>query len=939
MAGALRAAGLALDGRPVGPEGKVELNVDVTARSKGRSEIRRLDLRSGVLEATVRGGVEMPAGDGAIRVEAAVPGLRELLAALPGTPEPGAAPTGRVDLAADIGLAQGGRRIETELAVTGQGIAGLPGRADAVIGAAPRLRSHILFEAEKAVRSSGLSLDAAALTIRGDPGLDLRNQALSGTVTLEVADLAKLEPVLNQPAAGTLRLDLALAGTASAPDLRLQGTGQALVLAGRAIDTLRLDATAAGPLEAAGGELALVATQAQDEVALRTDYRREGTAVRLDRLSLTAPGTELNGGLVIDTAPLAVDGELTGKVANLARLRSWHRQELAGRIGLTAELTSPEGRQNATVKMDAAGLRGGFGSLNRATVTADLVDALGRMGLDATLGLTGFAAPGVTVADAQLQAQGDLADLELTVSARGSQAGRPFEVRTSATAELAERAKRVVVSELGGNLMGHALSLGGPARVETDGSAIDLDGLDLRLGATSLRADLGIGTSGAPADLAMPQRALRGSLAADVDLGMINDLAVLDGQRLGGRLTADLTLAGRVGRPVVRGTTSLSDGLVEDQISGAYLRDITLQLVGDGDRLVIERLTANDRENGRVTGKGEVGLASAGGPSADLGLEFTSLRVLNNDLGQARISGDLSITRGGQGLRISNRRLVVDRADLLIPEGGGVTVPELAVEEVYRPGQAPQPPASEEADGVALPIRLDLTVDIPGQLFVRGRGLDSEWGGGLKITGTAAEPSIVGEIKFRRGSLDLLAKRFAIEEGIITFTGDTPPIPYLNLTAVTDAEEVEAKIVIAGPATKPKLTLLSEPELPQDEVLSRILFGKSVSTITPMQGLRLAVAVRELQGGESGAFDRLRAGLGVDTLDVGSEETASGESETTVRAGKYLSDKVYLEVQRGATSESGKARVEVEVTPHVSVETEASENAQTGVGLLWRYDY
>ena len=80
----------------------------------------------------------------------------------------------------------------------------------------------------------------------------------------------------------------------------------------------------------------------------------------------------------------------------------------------------------------------------------------------------------------------------------------------------------------------------------------------------------------------------------------------------------------------------------------------------------------------------------------------------------------------------------------------------------------------------------------------------------------------------------------------------------------------------------------------------------------------------------------LRRAVGIDTLDVRSGEKPG---ETTAAAGKYLSDDVYLEVERGVTPGTGRAKVQVEITPNLSVGTEVDEKSQTGVGLQWRYDY
>ena len=97
-------------------------------------------------------------------------------------------------------------------------------------------------------------------------------------------------------------------------------------------------------------------------------------------------------------------------------------------------------------------------------------------------------------------------------------------------------------------------------------------------------------------------------------------------------------------------------------------------------------------------------------------------------------------------------------------------------------------------------------------------------------------------------------------------------------------------------------------------------------------------AVNQLQGGGglSDVLSALRRGLGVDTLDVQGGETTE---ESSVRAGKYVSDNVFVEVERGVAAGSGKARVQIELTPNLSVGTEVNEQSQTGVGVQWRYDY
>ena len=221
-------------------------------------------------------------------------------------------------------------------------------------------------------------------------------------------------------------------------------------------------------------------------------------------------------------------------------------------------------------------------------------------------------------------------------------------------------------------------------------------------------------------------------------------------------------------------------------------------------------------------------------------------------------------------------------------------------------------------------------------MFVRGRGLESEWGGKLQVTGTTAAPRLVGELEVRRGFLDFLDRRLQLRQGVISFGGATPPDPTIRIEATTSVTNLTVVVRIGGQALQPTLTLDSEPPLPQDEILARLLFQRETSQMTPAQAAQLALALNRLRGGGAGLLGRARALLGVDTLDfAGGETTAT----STLRAGRYLGDDVYVELEQGAAAGTGRARVEVEIMPNVSLQADTGANAQSGVGIQWRFDF
>lgn len=202
----------------------------------------------------------------------------------------------------------------------------------------------------------------------------------------------------------------------------------------------------------------------------------------------------------------------------------------------------------------------------------------------------------------------------------------------------------------------------------------------------------------------------------------------------------------------------------------------------------------------------------------------------------------------------------------------------------------------------------------------------------MRLTGTVAEPSAQGAFELRRGRLDLLSQRIALTRGRLDFAGGL--IPHIDIVAETRAGDVTARIVIEGPANQPTFVMSSSPELPQDEVLSRILFQRAAGGLSPGQALQLAQAVAVLSGG-GGAFESIRRSLGVDSLDIG----ASASGGATVGASRYISDRVRLGVRAGAKPEDNAVSVDIDLTRRFKLQSELNADGSTsvGAGVEWEW--
>ena len=436
----------------------------------------------------------------------------------------------------------------------------------------------------------------------------------------------------------------------------------------------------------------------------------------------------------------------------------------------------------------------------------------------------------------------------------------------------------------------------------------------------------------------LPQTApLDGRIAAQSSLQPLVALAALDGQQIEGNLDLDLRLAGTVAAPVVSGQLDISNGRVADALSGIILTDVAVRLVGDGDRLEVERFQARDQAGGSLNLVGGMAIDPDAAFPYRFELTTRDLRVLDSDLGRAATTVDILMEGSGRGGRTSGT-ITVPRADLRIPAGGGV---QPAVLNVEVRGEPPRPaPPEPAAAGERYAMLLDLEIDMPARIFVRGRGLDSEWGGNLQVTGPTREPVVQGSIDYRRGFLDFLDRRFDLREGRVIFTGATPPNPEIYIEAAASARTMTGVVRVTGAATDPVFELTSEPELPQDEVLSQLLFDRGTQGLTPIQGVRLASAVARLEGG--GGFDAMEAirdATGLDVVDFGNAEFGDEDAETTATAGRYVADNVFIAIDQGLSTGATRGRVEIEVLPNITVRGEVDNQSRSGVGIEWSMDY
>ena len=405
------------------------------------------------------------------------------------------------------------------------------------------------------------------------------------------------------------------------------------------------------------------------------------------------------------------------------------------------------------------------------------------------------------------------------------------------------------------------------------------------------------------------------------DIAPLWALAGLD-LRLGGQFALDLSNGdGRTFR--FSGPASLADGIFEDGITGIYLEELEAKLQLNSEAIIVEQASARGARGGSITASGTYNFNG----DSDLEANLTRLRALRREDVSTTLSGQASIERRDRRTHVEGDiRIDEMRVDLSKLPRAGYTTLDVQFENGSEDDEDQAP--TREA------ISLDLDVRADRRVFVDGPSFESEWGVDARVRGSPGDPVLTGSASLVRGEANLIGQRFDLSEGRIRFAG-RPASSELNLQADRTSDGVTTMVILNGNVTDPEITLTSDPSLPEDEVLARVLFGRSPSNLSPLQAAQLAGAAAQLAGGDAFSLTgELQDATGLDRLDVGFKDAGQATRST----GKYLADDVYLEIESGAT---GAPAVALEWTPLRNVEIDAEVDPELGpkVAIQWKRDF
>ncbi len=454
---------------------------------------------------------------------------------------------------------------------------------------------------------------------------------------------------------------------------------------------------------------------------------------------------------------------------------------------------------------------------------------------------------------------------------------------------------------------------------------------------TNLTGQSGLALNGGGTVAIAGNKAMALKFAGNLPFDALAGQLAAQGLVMTGTAKIDMQIGGTTAAPAISGTITTDGAKLVDVRRNLTLSGLAVTVALDGRQAVISRLSGNLTSGGSISGSGTVGITPDSGFPADIQMKFNNATYVDGTLVTATVNGTLGIKGPLMTAPMLTGNLRINKASITLPQKLPASLSEINIKHKNAPAavnaqfkdQKPEAPRSKSTT-----LGIDLQLDAPSQIFVRGRGIDAELGGNITVRGTAAEPIVSGGFTMRRGRLTILSRRLDFTDSSkITFGGDLTPA--LNMEATSTAGSTTITVDVTGLATDPQIGFSSSPALPQDEVLAQLIFGQSMSKLSAMQIAQLADAASQLAGGRSTSlFEGLRSHLGVDDLDISTD--ANGQAQ--VGAGKYLNKRTYIELQQGASNNT-KAIINFNVGRGVKLRGAAGSDGAGEAGVVYEHEY
>ncbi|MEX2523908.1 MAG: translocation/assembly module TamB domain-containing protein [Gammaproteobacteria bacterium] len=394
-----------------------------------------------------------------------------------------------------------------------------------------------------------------------------------------------------------------------------------------------------------------------------------------------------------------------------------------------------------------------------------------------------------------------------------------------------------------------------------------------------------------------------------------------------GKLNIDLQAAGTLDKPELSGEFQLYDAGFHVPDLGVAIQDMKIQ----GNTSETGRYRFNGQwSSGGGTARIDAALEETeeGGLAIQADLSGDNTEIINLPEIQASASPQLRLNYSPKKRSVSGDVLITSA---LIDLDEMTTKTPVSDDVILVNGETPVEAAPP------VPLRTDLAIRFGDDLRIQGQGITGNPGGRLDITNNSkGEVIATGEVNIRNGKFSAYGQSLTIEEGRLIYQQSRLDNPEVRIRAVRQVDDITAGVRVIGYLANPTVTLFSTPSMNQEEILSYIVFGRPLTSLSTGEGTDLIGAATSMGLRNSGFITNSLANtFGLDEMKV-QTEPGTGVENASLIIGKYLTPRLYLSYGIGLFETINTVRIRYDITRRWAVE--AQQGTEVGADLLYKFE-
>lgn len=302
-----------------------------------------------------------------------------------------------------------------------------------------------------------------------------------------------------------------------------------------------------------------------------------------------------------------------------------------------------------------------------------------------------------------------------------------------------------------------------------------------------------------------------------------------------GRVEIDLRAGGNIHQPSTQGNIRIVNTALAQEGAPVTLSAVNGQLSISGNRLQIDKLDGN-AGGGTISAHGSATYGKQTNFAVDL--QAKAVRIRPTGI-RSTLNGNLQLNGTPEKSQLSGQ-VLIDR--LSFQEGFDLStfLSQLSEDSTV---STPSPLETN--------MHLSISVQSTQNLSLASSQVSIAGNANLNVTGTAANPVILGRITLTGGDLFFQKKRFEIDNGTIAFANPVRTEPVLNLYVKTTVEQYNITINFSGPLDKLRTNYTSDPALPPVDIINLLAFGQTTAEKASQESTPASLAAQNVVAGQA----------------------------------------------------------------------------------------